>query len=118
MTFSIEEIARAFSSHDFNAAYPHLADDVSWTLVGEVHLTGREDVIAACERSAAYLAESTTEFRRFRTLVGEDWVVVDSLAEYTDSQHQTSTVASCDIYDFRDGELSAISSYNIELADT
>ena len=29
-----EKIARAFSSHRFEEALPHLTDDVVWTLVG------------------------------------------------------------------------------------
>jgi SnoaL-like domain len=115
LNLSIEEIARAFSGHDFNAVYPFLSDDVSWTLVGEEQLTGKADVIATCERTAGYLAGAKTEFRRFRTLVGEDWVVIDSLADYIDCDQETSTVASCDIYDFRDDALVAISSYTIEL---
>lgn len=118
MSLTIDGIARAFSGHDFKAAYPYLTDDVSWAVVGDMHLTGRDDVIGACEQAAAYLAELTTEFRRFRVLVGATWVVIDSLAEYTDGEQKISTVASCDIYDFRDGLLSAITSYNIELADT
>ena len=117
MNLSIEAIARAFSGHDFEAAYPYLADDVSWRIVGGEQLTGKAAVVGACEQSAAYLAEAATEFRQFRTLVGESWVVIDSLADYTDTEHKTSTVASCDIYDFQDGMLSEISSYNIELTE-
>ena len=86
----IGEIARAFSGHRFEAAYPHLADDVSWSIFGDRELTGKEAVMAACEESASYLAEVTTEFRRFRALAGEDWVVIDSLAEYTDREHEVS----------------------------
>ena len=35
-----EKIARAFSSHRFELALPHLADDVVWTLVGADPLIG------------------------------------------------------------------------------
>ena len=34
MLVTIEEIARAFSSHHFDEATSHLRDDVTWTLVG------------------------------------------------------------------------------------
>jgi len=110
-----EEIARAFSGHQFRAAYPFLADAVTWDIAGAERLDGREAVIAACESSAAYLSEAKTEFRRFRVLGGADWVVIDSLAEYTDPDHATSVVASCDIYRFTDGMLAEITSYNIGL---
>ena len=39
MNSGIEEIARAFSGHQFEAAYPYLDDDVTWSLVGGRELT-------------------------------------------------------------------------------
>ena len=115
MNSGIEEIARAFSGHQFEAAYPYLDDDVTWLVVGGRELTGKESVQAECEESASYLAGVTTDFRRFRALVGVDWVVIDSLAEYTDPKGEVSVVASCDIYDFSDGMIRRIASYNIAL---
>jgi ketosteroid isomerase-like protein len=110
-----ERIARAFSSHRFEAALPHLADDVVWTIVGSEPVMGPEAVKKACERTAAYLSNVTTEFQRFRTVVGDESVVVDSLARYTADGADTSIVASCDIYDFVDGRVSEIVSYTVEL---
>jgi len=112
-----EEIARAISGHRFDLAYPYLEDDVSWTLVGHGRLEGREAFIGACESTVAELNAVTTEFRQFRVLTGEDWVVIDSLAAYTPADAPTTTVASCDIYRFRDGRVTELTSYNIELGD-
>jgi ketosteroid isomerase-like protein len=109
-----EKIARAFSSHRFEVALPHLADDVVWTLVGSDPLIGRKAVKKACERTAKDLAGVTTEFQRFRTVVGEDSVVVDSLARYTDAAGDVSIVASCDVYDFDDERITEIVSYTVE----
>ena len=117
MNLTIEDVARAFSGHDFEAAYPYLADRVVWTIVGEERLEGKAEVIAACERTAAYLAQANTEFQRLRALVGDDRVVIDSLAEYTDSDGSVSAVDSCDLYDFEDGKLIAIATYNISVGD-
>ena len=110
-----EKIARAFSSHRFEVALPHLADDVVWTLVGADPLIGRKAVKKACERTAKDLAGVTTEFQRFRTVVGEDSVVVDSLARYTEAGGDVSIVASCDVYDFDDERITEIVSYTVEL---
>jgi ketosteroid isomerase-like protein len=111
-----EKIARAFSSHRFEIALPYLADDIVWTLVGSDPLIGRKKVKKALERTAADLAAVTTEFQRFRTVVGEDSVVVDSLARYTDAGGDVSIVASCDIYDFDGaGRITEIVSYTVEL---
>lgn len=110
-----EKIARAFSSHRFDEALPHLTDDVVWTLVGSQPVMGRKAVKKACEHTAKELADVTTEFQRFRTVVGDESVVVDSLARYTDAAGDVSVVASCDIYDFIDGRVTEIVSYTVEL---
>jgi ketosteroid isomerase-like protein len=110
-----ERIARAFSSHRFEDALPHLTDDIVWTLVGAEPVMGRKAVKKVCERTAKELADVTTEFQRFRTVVGDESVVVDSLARYTDARGDVSIVASCDIYDFADGRVTEIVSYTVEL---
>jgi ketosteroid isomerase-like protein len=111
-----EKIARAFSSHRFDLALPHLADDICWTVVGTAPMIGRKAVKKAIERTAKDLSNVTTEFQRFRSVVGEDSVVVDSLARYTDGGGDVSIVASCDIYDFADdGRITEIVSYTVEL---
>jgi ketosteroid isomerase-like protein len=114
MPQSIEAIAEAFSRHRFHEAIPSLAEDVTWSLVGEDTLTGKPAVVAACESTTSELEEVTTVFSHFRLVVDSDCVVVDSVAEYTDATGGTSVVASCDIYDFVDGRVSRIRSYNIE----
>jgi ketosteroid isomerase-like protein len=118
MSLSAEEIARAFSSHDFAAATPYLADDVAWILVGEESpIVGKPAVVDLCKRSAADLEQVTTSFLRFRVVVAEDCVIAESLAQYV-ATDGTSIVASCDLYDFSDGLVTEITSYNIELTGT
>ena len=113
---SAEEIARAFSSHRFEAALSNFADDVIWTLVGASDpVVGRDAVRTVCASTAKDLANATTEFQRFRTVVGEDSVAVDSLARYTDPSGKMSVVASCDIYDFAEGLVTEIVSYTVEV---
>ena len=67
---TIDAIAEAFSSHRFADAYPFLADDVQWELVGGPTLHGPDEVRAACEATLSELEGIETEFRRFRTIVG------------------------------------------------
>ena len=45
---------------------------------------------------------------------GGDAVVVDTRTVYRDADG-VSTVASCDIYEFRDGEVVTLTSYNVEV---
>ena len=42
--------------------------------------------------------------------------MVQSVGEYTEPNGAVSVVASCDILDFTDGLVTAISSYTVELA--
>ena len=112
-----EAIARAISGHQFDAAYPYLADYVTWTLVGQGRLEGKGAFIGACKTTVAELNEVSTEFSQFRVLAGDDWVVIDSLAAYAAADEPTANVASCDIYLFTDGMLTELTSYNIELAE-
>ena len=114
---TIGQIAEAFSHHRFTEVYPCLSDDVQWTLVGDRTFAGKAAVTAMCEESAAYLSTVTTAFSRFKVVVGEDSVVVDSRASYTDGDGMVSSIASCDIYEFADGSLlSEITSYTVELS--
>lgn len=108
------QIAEAFSSHRFHEAYDHLADDVRWVSVGHGVLHGRDAVIKACGDTLADLEGTTTDVRRLVVAAGTDVVAVDVVAEYGESDG-SSLVSSCDIYEFRDGRVVAITSYGVEL---
>jgi hypothetical protein len=110
-----QQIAEAFSGHRFSEAYDHLATDVRWVLIGGETLQGRDSVIEACEQTAAELAHSKNEFLRFLTIAGADAVAVDAVGRYVAADGTTSVVASCDIYEFTDGVVTAITSYTTEL---
>jgi hypothetical protein len=45
----------------------------------------------------------------------ETFVVVEGAAQFQDQENQTSSVASCDVFQFSDGRLVEITSYNVEL---
>ena len=115
MTLTIVDIATAFSRHEFEKTYPHLAPNVRWEVVGDRDIVGREAVIAACDESASYLAGVRTTFTAFRVSVGVDFVLTDGRAEYADGD-DVSRVASCDVYRFDGGELAEITSYTVELS--
>ncbi len=115
MELTIKQVAEAFSRHDFQKAYPYIADDVRWNLVGSQPFSGKDAVVKACNESAAYLVTTTTTFSKFKLVADGDTVVIDTLAEYVDEKQESSLIASCDIYDFADGKLAEITSYTFEL---
>ncbi len=108
------EVAEAFSRHRFRDVYAALAPDVVWTAVGTRRFVGRQAVVDACEQTLAALASTEVEFTRFVLVADGDTAAVDTVARYTDAGG-TSAVASCDVYEFRDGALAAITSYDVEL---
>jgi len=111
----VRSTAEAFSQHRFRETYDHLASDIVWVAVGAASTTGREEVIAACEGTLAELADTSTDFVRFLSVADTQTAVVDSVGRYTDAGGGTSTVASCDIYEFRDGLITQITSYTVEI---
>ncbi|MBD1997741.1 hypothetical protein H6G00_14075 [Leptolyngbya sp. FACHB-541] len=115
MELTSKQIAEAFSSHKFELTYPYWSDHIRRNNVGGQQFDGRDNVIQSCEKSATHLATVKTKFSKFRTILSENCVVIDSLAEYGSTGNELSTVASCDIYHFAEGKVSEITSYNIEL---
>jgi limonene-1,2-epoxide hydrolase len=108
------EAAEAFSHHQFTQTYDRLADDVRWRNMGGEEHVGRAAVVAACDASAAYLAGVRTTFTSSRTVVGTATVVIETTADYVEGD-ETSTVASCDLYDVVDGTIVLITSYAVDL---
>ncbi|MBJ2119784.1 hypothetical protein I6N91_02170 [Arthrobacter sp. MSA 4-2] len=62
------------------------------------------------------LKDVHTDFEQFRVLTAGESVIVDSIARYAGADGSLSRVASCDIYDFVEGRVAKIRSYNVELA--
>jgi SnoaL-like domain len=111
-----ERTARSFSGHRFSEAYPSLAEDVRWDIVGGPIVVGKQAVIDICQDTLDQLVGTSTEFTKFRTVVGDVSVVVDSTGEYHGPDGSTSVVASCDIFDFADDLVVSITSYTTELS--
>jgi hypothetical protein len=115
LSLNIDQIAEAFCCHNFVVTYPYLADEVKWNIVGREELMGREAVIDRCEKSAKFLETVSTTITQLKINRAETFVVVEGTAQFQDQENQTSSVASCDVFQFSDGRLVEITSYNVEL---
>ncbi|WP_310395603.1 nuclear transport factor 2 family protein [Hymenobacter sp.] len=115
MNAAPQQLAEAFSRHEFETTRPYLADAIRWNMVGSEVISGKENVVNTCQQSVRYLADVQVNFMKCRVIAGDQHVVVESLAEYTDPQQQLSKVASCDIYEFADGKIVEITSYAVEI---
>jgi hypothetical protein len=109
------EVAEAFSGHRFRDAYPGLAPDVRWTIVGAQTLVGREAVVEACETTLADLAGETAEFLRFLVIADDGGACVDAVGRYVSGDGSTTAVSSCDVYTVEEGLVRTITSYVVEL---
>jgi SnoaL-like domain len=107
-------IAERFSRHDFTATYPHLAPHVRWHNVGGDEHVGRDAVIAACDAATSYFASIDATVTLTRTIPVSDTVIIEAVGTYVEDG-MTTRVASCDIYEFEDSSLTAVTSYNVEL---
>jgi len=114
MAFDPGAVGRAFSEHRFDEVLGYLAKDVRWTIVGYMVLEGAEAVRQTCRDTAASLEDTTTTYGRCVVAAGSDVVAVDTFAHYSGPGGHTA-VASCDIYEFAGEEISAITSYAVEV---
>ncbi len=115
MSSHIHDLATAFSSHQFRDTYDHLAPEIVWIAVGGSTTHGKEGVVTTCEETLAELADATTEFTRVVSVADDTTAAVDVVGRYTTPDGDISTVASCDIYEFRGHQISRITSYTVEL---
>jgi len=114
MAFDPGAVGRAFSEHRFDEALPHLAEDVRWTVVGYMVLEGVDAVRQTCRDTMESLEDTTTTYDRCVVAAGADAVAVDTIARYC-GPNGTTAVASCDIYEFSEHEITAITSYAVEV---
>jgi len=111
----MEEIAESFSTHNFADTFSYLSDEILWNNIGGELVTGKQAIMASCDESLEYLSHVQTNLINLKSTVGQNSVVIETLTEYIDTNNTKSTVASCDVYDFTDGKLVSITSYNIEV---
>ncbi len=115
MSLDMYQIGEAFCSWRFAETYPYMADDIKWNIVGRKELMGRAAVIARCEESAKFLETVLATLTKLKVIRAETCVVVEGAAHFQHHDNHTSSVASCDVFQFSDERLVEITSYVIEL---
>ncbi len=108
------QIATAFSNGNFELAYPYLADEVVWRVVGEDVFRGKDEVINNCKQVAGYFKSVTTNFITTDLIVDGTRVAVTGTAEFIRDGNTVNFVHACDVYQFNESnQLEAITSYCI-----
>jgi len=114
MSLTIDQIAEAFCSHRFAETFPYMTDEIKWNMIGREECIGREAVIAHCNKGLKFLETVSTTYPKLKIYHAESCVIVEGAAQFQDKDNQTSSVASCDIFQFSDGRLVEITSYVID----
>ena len=115
MSLDNDQIAEAFCSHKFAVTYPYMADEIKWNIVGREELIGRAAVIDQCDKSAKFLETVSSTITKLNSIRAGTIVIVEGAAQFQDQENQTSSVASCDVFQFSDGRLVQITSYVIDV---
>ena len=115
MSLNIDQIAEAFCSYRFVVTYPYMAEEIKWYIVGTEELMGREAVIDRCDKSAKFLETVSATITKLKINRAETFVVVEGAAQFQGQKNQTSSVASCDVFQFSAERLVEITSYVIGL---
>jgi uncharacterized cupin superfamily protein len=115
MSLDIDQIAEAFCSWRFAETYPYMADEIKWNIVGREELRGRAAVMARCTDAAKFLETVAATITRLKINRAETCVIVEGAAQFQDQENQTSSVASCDVFQFSEERLVEITSYVVEV---
>lgn len=111
---TIIDIATSFSTGKFNLTYDFIAPEAEWEIVGESLFSGREQIIANCEKVCSYFNTVTTNFKVANILVDGDKVVINGTAEFFKNDQLISFISACDFYQFSEQkQLVKITSYCI-----
>ncbi len=115
MLLTRQQVAAAFSSGNFHLAYPHLADEAKWNIMGDKTLEGKESIIAFCTQTAHYFASVSTTFTISNIVTGATAVAIDGTAVFINPAGEKTCIASCDVYCFDNEKLVQINSYCITI---
>lgn len=108
------EIAKAFSTGEFEKIYKFISDKAEWIVVEEDKFTGKQAIIANCEQVGRYFNSVTTDFKTLNIIAESNKVVINGTGEFLKNKQRVSFVSACDLYEFDEhNQLIRITSYCI-----
>lgn len=108
-----KQICREFSSGNFKFSYDYLSDDIQWNIVGDKILSGKDNVIEFCNKTAEYISGVITKFNIINLIEEDNCIAIDGTAEFINKENVTTNVSSCDLYNFKNNKIQSITSYCI-----
>lgn len=108
------EIAKHFSSGEFEIIYDFLAENAVWRIIEENDFIGKQAIINNCIQVDKYFESVTTNFEIHHIISDENKVAVSGIAEFLKDSQRVSFVSACDLYEFDDNNrILKITSYCI-----
>lgn len=109
------EIAKHFSSGEFEMIYDFIADNAAWIIIEENDFIGKQAIINNCIEVIKYFKTVTTNFETHHVISDAKKVVVSGTAEFLRGNQRVSFVSACDLYEFDDNNrIQKITSYCIQ----
>ena len=114
-TLAIKQISDTFSKGDLKSVYLYFDDKIQWNIIGSPAISGRENVIAHCNKMLAEMASSS--MNNTHHVVTDNTVVVQGFCSFTNQDNTPGKVEYCDIFRFNNEKLVEITSYIIEVVE-
>jgi ABC-type taurine transport system substrate-binding protein len=109
------EIAKNFSTGEFEAIYDFLAADSEWVVVEEDSFIGKQAIIDHCKQVSNYFKSVSTRFNPLHIIADGNKVAISGTAEFLRDNKRISFVSACDLYEFNDAnKIKKITSYCIQ----
>jgi len=112
MEATIKAICEGFSEGNFTDAYPHFDEHIQWQLIGNDVISGKDKVIAACDKMLKEMAGS--KLVNTDVTEGDDRVAVEGYCNYTTAEQVAMQVQFCDVYATIGEKIQKITSYCID----
>lgn len=107
----LQMIMEAFSNSNTDFVFAHLADDISWNIVGMPVIKGKSEFLRAVE---------TLELKNFsadnvKNIIAEgEFVVVENTGKAETKTEISNSPAYCDIYRFKNGKIHEVTTYAVD----
>jgi len=106
----VEKVNASFAEGGVEGFLSFCADDVTWTIVGDKTVKGKN----AIREWMASMQMETPKFTVEKVFAADDFAAAHGEMTMKDKDGKTVPYAFCDIYRFRDGKIVELSSFVIK----
>ena len=110
----LQMIMEAFSNNEMEFVLSHLADDVSWNIVGMPVIRGKREFLEALKTMEL---ENFTSVNIKNIIAEGNYVVVESVRKTGTKTMTLNNPSYCDIYCITDGKIREITTYAVDTSN-